>query len=90
MVTLTTGIMLLLFTCMPFCVWGILQRWSTCAPTAYKVVDDCRKSEKHCPILQSLNHSVMLCSSEIVIYFSKIMSLLKLARRKQEMGRTIK
>jgi hypothetical protein len=45
MVTLTTGIAFLLFTCMYFWVWGILWRWSVCAPTAYEVVRDCRKFE---------------------------------------------
>jgi RsiW-degrading membrane proteinase PrsW (M82 family) len=37
MVTLITGIMFLLFTCMHF-AWGILRRWSTCAPSACKAV----------------------------------------------------
>jgi hypothetical protein len=40
-VTLTAGIMFLLFTCMHFRVWGILRRWSACAPTACEVVRDC-------------------------------------------------
>jgi hypothetical protein len=35
--TLTTGKVFLLFTCMYFWVSGILRRWSACAPTAYKV-----------------------------------------------------
>jgi hypothetical protein len=48
MVTLTTGIMFLLFTCVHFWVWGIVWRWSAWAPTAYEVVRDCRKFEKHC------------------------------------------
>jgi hypothetical protein len=48
MVALTTGIMLLLFTCMHFRVWGILWMWCMCAPTTYEVVHDCRKFEKHC------------------------------------------
>jgi hypothetical protein len=30
MITLTTGIMFLLFTCIRFWVWGILRRWSAC------------------------------------------------------------
>jgi hypothetical protein len=30
MVTLTTGIMFLLFTCMHYWMWGILQSWSMC------------------------------------------------------------
>jgi hypothetical protein len=47
MVTLTTGIMLLLFTCLHFCVWGILRK-SACVPTAYEVVRGCWKFEKHC------------------------------------------
>jgi hypothetical protein len=46
MVTLTTG-MFLLFTCMHIWVWRILRRWFVCAPTAYEVVRDCRKFEKH-------------------------------------------
>jgi hypothetical protein len=49
MVTLTTGIMFLLFTCMHFWVWGILRMWFALVPTAYKVGHDCRKFEKHCP-----------------------------------------
>jgi hypothetical protein len=48
MVTLTTGITFLLFTCMNLWVWEILRRWSTCAPTAYEVFLDYRKFEKHC------------------------------------------
>jgi hypothetical protein len=47
MVILTAGIMFLLFTCMHFWVLGILRRWSACAPTAYEVVRDCRKFDKH-------------------------------------------
>jgi hypothetical protein len=47
-VTLTTGIMFLLFTCMHIWVWVILRRWSACAPIAYEVVRDCQKFEKHC------------------------------------------
>jgi hypothetical protein len=42
MVTLATSIMFLLFSCMHFCVWGILRRQSACAPTAYKVFLDYR------------------------------------------------
>jgi hypothetical protein len=48
MVTLTTGIMSLLFSCMHFWVWRILQRWSACGTTVCEVVHDCRKFEKHC------------------------------------------
>jgi hypothetical protein len=47
MVTLTTGIMFLPFTCMHFSVWEILRRRSACVPTDYEVVRDCRKFEKH-------------------------------------------
>jgi hypothetical protein len=47
MVTLTTSIMFLLFTCMHFWLWEILRRRSTCPPTAYEVARDCRKFEKH-------------------------------------------
>jgi hypothetical protein len=47
MVSLTTGIMFLLFMCMYFWAWGILQRWSACAPTAYEVVRECLKFEKY-------------------------------------------
>jgi hypothetical protein len=43
MVTLTTGIMFLLLTCMHFLVWGILRMWYTCAPTACEVVHYCLK-----------------------------------------------
>jgi hypothetical protein len=39
MVTLTTGIMFMLFTCIYFWLWGILRRWSARAPTACEVVD---------------------------------------------------
>jgi hypothetical protein len=46
-VTLTTGIMILLLTCLHFCVYGILRRWSACAPIAHEVVRDYRKFEKH-------------------------------------------
>jgi hypothetical protein len=42
------GIMLFPFTCMHFWVCRILRRWSTCAPTAYEVLRDYRKFEKHC------------------------------------------
>jgi hypothetical protein len=48
MVTLTTIIMLLLFTCMHFRVWGILWRWFVCACISYEVVCDCWNLEKHC------------------------------------------
>jgi hypothetical protein len=48
MVTLTTCTMFLLLTCMYFWVWEILRKWSECASTAYEVVRDCRKPEKHC------------------------------------------
>jgi hypothetical protein len=41
------GIMFLLFTCMHNWLWGILRRWSACAPTACELVSDWRKSEKH-------------------------------------------
>jgi hypothetical protein len=47
MVTLITSIMFLLFTCMQLWGWRILQSWSTCAPTAYEVVCDWQKFEKH-------------------------------------------
>jgi hypothetical protein len=48
-VSLTTCIIFLLFTCMHFWVWGILWKnlWSMCTPTAYDVVRDSRKFEKH-------------------------------------------
>jgi hypothetical protein len=46
MVTLTTGITFLVFTCMHIWVWGIFRRWFACVPTAYEVVHYCRKSEK--------------------------------------------
>jgi hypothetical protein len=47
MVTLTTGVMFLLLTCMHFCVWATLRKWSTYAPTAYEVVRDCRNTALH-------------------------------------------
>jgi hypothetical protein len=47
MVTLIIGMMFLLFTGMHFWVWGILQRWSACAPTAYEVVRFSKEFEKH-------------------------------------------
>jgi hypothetical protein len=43
-VTLTIGIMFLLFTCLHFWVWGILRR---CTPTAYEMVRACWKFQKH-------------------------------------------
>jgi hypothetical protein len=46
--TVTTGIIFLIFTYMHFWVWGILRSLSACAPTAYEVVRDFRKFEKHC------------------------------------------
>jgi hypothetical protein len=42
MVNLTTGIMILIFICMRFWVWGILRSWTACAPTAHELVCDCR------------------------------------------------
>jgi hypothetical protein len=54
-VTLTTGTMFLLFTCIHFSVWGILQRWFMCELTAYEVVYNCQKFEKHC--LEHCNNS---------------------------------
>jgi hypothetical protein len=39
--------MFLLFTFIQFWVWGILQKWFVCAPTAYEVVGDCRKFEEN-------------------------------------------
>jgi hypothetical protein len=38
MVTLTTGITFLHFTCMHFWVREILRKWSASAPTAHEVV----------------------------------------------------
>jgi hypothetical protein len=46
MVTLTTGIMLLLVTRMYIWMCEILRRWSSCAPISYVVVRDCRKFER--------------------------------------------
>jgi xanthine/uracil permease len=57
MVTLATGIMFLLFTCMHFWGWEIL-RWTACAPTAYEVNRDCRKFEKHWSKLQNYVNEV--------------------------------
>jgi hypothetical protein len=37
--------MFLLFTCIYFCVWGILRKVVACAPTAYVVESDWRKFE---------------------------------------------
>jgi hypothetical protein len=47
-VTLTISITFLVVTCMHIWVWGILRRWSACAPSAYEVVRNCRQFEKHC------------------------------------------
>jgi hypothetical protein len=44
-ITLAIGMFL---TCMHFLAWGILRMWSSCAPTAYKVVRGCRMFEKLC------------------------------------------
>jgi hypothetical protein len=49
---------------MHFWVWGILRRWSACAPTAYEVVRDCWIFEKHCSRLLS-NDSPMGLQSPI-------------------------
>jgi hypothetical protein len=46
MVTSTLDIMFLLFTCMHFRAWGILQRWSARVPSACVVVCDCQKFHK--------------------------------------------
>jgi hypothetical protein len=48
MVTLTSGVIHPLFTCMHFWVRGILRKWSACAPTAYEVIRDCLTFEKNC------------------------------------------
>jgi hypothetical protein len=48
MVSLTTSIMFLLFSWMHCWVWGILRRWSACAPTIYELVCNCQKFGKHC------------------------------------------
>jgi hypothetical protein len=45
MVTLTNGIIFLLFTCMHFLVLGILRKRSACSPNACEVVRHCRKLE---------------------------------------------
>jgi hypothetical protein len=47
MVTLTTGIMFLLLTCIHFCVWGKLRRLSTWAQTACEVGSCWRKFERY-------------------------------------------
>jgi hypothetical protein len=47
MVTLTTGIKFPVFPCIHFWIQGILKRWHPCPSTAYEVVSDCRKFEKH-------------------------------------------
>jgi hypothetical protein len=47
MVIMTTSIMFLLFICMHFWVWGILQRWPAFAPTTYEVVCNYWKFENH-------------------------------------------
>jgi hypothetical protein len=48
MVTLTTGVMFLLFTCVQFWTWGILRRWSTYAPTACMWSAIAESFEEHC------------------------------------------
>jgi hypothetical protein len=40
MVTVTTGVMCLLLTCMYFWAWGILRRWSSFVPTAFTTALD--------------------------------------------------
>jgi hypothetical protein len=45
MVTLTTGLMSLLFPCMHLWVWGMQKMVRVCAD--WKVVRDCLKFEKH-------------------------------------------
>jgi hypothetical protein len=75
MVTLTTGIMFLIFTCMNFWVgWGILRRWSTCAQTTYEVVCDCRKFQKH------LVQSLILWSTNFMQILLKVSSCFKETR----------
>jgi hypothetical protein len=75
------SIMFLLFTCMHFWVWGILRRWSACAPITYEVVRNCRKFEKHYfkvtsvhPSTRKYVFSVSLFSPNFrtVLYISKI------------------
>jgi hypothetical protein len=48
-VTLTAGVIFLLFTCMHLWAWEIFTKsgWSACVPTAYEVVRDWQKFEKH-------------------------------------------
>jgi hypothetical protein len=73
MVTLATSIMFILLTCMQFWIRGILWWWSARAPTAYEVVHNCRKFEKHwsrlimgiffsnCPLPLSLSIVIRVC-----------------------------
>jgi hypothetical protein len=73
-VTLTTGMIFFLFTCMHFWVWRILRRWPAHAPTAYEVVRDCRKFEKHwskCSLLCFQQNRTQVIMTKI---FSKISS----------------
>jgi hypothetical protein len=67
-VTFTTGIMFLLFTCIHFRLWVILRSLSAGAPIACEVVRDCRKSEKHWSELRFGNKSLVLtlCRSTAV------------------------
>jgi hypothetical protein len=59
MVTLTTTIMFLPFTCMQFWVLGILRRWSSCVLTANEVVCDWLKFEKHCARWKTSNYELL-------------------------------
>jgi hypothetical protein len=72
MVTLTTVIMFILFTCMHFWVWGILWRLFARAMTAYEVVSDCRKLEKHClhqKIWQRFNFCRHFLNSKVPLFY---------------------
>jgi hypothetical protein len=73
MVTLTTSVMFLLFTCMHLWLEKILQTWSACAPTAYEVVLDCQKFEKNWYRYISLKKNVNALLS--IQYSFKLVSL---------------
>jgi hypothetical protein len=66
MVTLTSGIMFV-FTYMHFWAWGILRRWSVCAPTAYEVVPACRKLDKH-----RIRKQIYVSSCHIILRYDPV------------------
>jgi hypothetical protein len=72
MVNFTTGIMLILYICMHFWVWGILRRWSACADRLWSG-PRLPKGWETRVIPPSLNYFVL---PETVAFLSCLLSLL--------------